>query len=130
MIAFVLSPVTGSGLIPELLSGSTEPVLPPNAPQSSLGTANYSQRPVAILTGGGYSDEAVKEMMDAVMKASQTKENTLVDVPWLRPEKRYLTGGPPGPEAGPKIAERMKEAIRILEEESRLQSKPGQVVWY
>lgn len=67
--------------IPLLLSGSK-----PVDTSSNLGSRNYETRPVAVVVGGGFSDEAFATMKDACgdMKAV-----------WLRPDLADESQMPP-----------------------------------
>jgi hypothetical protein len=67
--------------IPLLLSGSK-----PSDTSSNLGSRNYGTRPVAVVVGGGFSDEAFAAMKGACgdMKAV-----------WLRPDLNDAVQMPP-----------------------------------
>ncbi|KAF2867544.1 hypothetical protein BDV95DRAFT_582356 [Massariosphaeria phaeospora] len=115
VIHFVLTPEGGKAQIPTILSGQKDVTT-----DSTLGTKNYEQTPVAILIGAGYDDQALDEMRAAAKDAKA--------VPWLRPD--VTKPAPPlGPEYGKALVARIKETIKDLSEQGKLENN-GDVVWY
>lgn len=112
---FVLTADGGKAQIPAILRGDKD--VPTD---SSLGSRNFEKTPVAILLGAGYDDEAVENMREA---AKGTK-----NVPWLRPD--VTKPAPPlGPEYGKALVARIKDTIRNLADQGKLEDN-GAVVWY
>lgn len=109
VIHVILSPAEGTSIIPALLRGET----PPTSDSTNIGTQDYTNKAVAVVTGGGYDDAAVSEMREACKGAST--------VPWLRPDLSKPTP-PLGPEYGKHMVERVKTCLRKLAEEEKMQS--------
>ena len=87
---------------------------------STLGTKNYEHTPVAILMGAGYDDQAIDEMRAA---AKDSKA-----VPWLRPDTTK-PAPPLGPEYGKAMVARIKETMKDLSAQGKLENN-GDIVWY
>ncbi|KAL9113247.1 MAG: hypothetical protein Q9227_002582 [Pyrenula ochraceoflavens] len=119
VIHFVLNASAGAKQIPLLLKDQQNDV----PSDSSLGSKNYAKVPVAVLLGGGYEDDQIKEMMDATNAVEGAKK-----VPWLRPDLTKPTP-PLGPEYGKALVRRIKETLRdILAREVDMEE--ARVVWY
>lgn len=76
---------------------------------SNVGSGNYSNIPVAVVTGGGYDDESFDLMRSAC-------KNTKI-VPWLRPDKSKLKDSPPLDDIeafGKNTAVRVRETLQEL----------------
>ncbi|KAJ6068157.1 uncharacterized protein N7446_005194 [Penicillium canescens] len=71
---FVMSVEDGIRNLPLILSGST-----PVNDKSSLGSKNYSALPKAVILGGGYDDEAITQLREAVTSSPGT-----IKIPWLK----------------------------------------------
>jgi hypothetical protein len=78
----------------------------PKPDPDNVGTKNYSSKALAVVTGGGYDDEAFETMR----KACEGKSS----VPWLRPDLS-VARPPIGPQYGGQIAERAKQCLEGLE---------------
>ncbi|KAH6620021.1 hypothetical protein C7974DRAFT_415261 [Boeremia exigua] len=115
VVQFVQSIEIGKQQIPALLRGES-----PGPSGSILGTKNFEKSPVAVLLGAAFDDQGVKELREA---AAGTKE-----VPWLRPDTSK-PAPPLGPEYGKAMAARIKETIKTLESEGKLEGN-GTVVWF
>lgn len=114
VIHFVMHPETGAEQITAIFSGE----YPPSS-DSSLGTHDYSKKPVAVILGAGYDDAATEIMM----KASAG----IHPIPWLRPD--LSNGAPPrGPEYGKAMVERIKKLLPRLEMEGVMNEE--RVFWY
>lgn len=114
VVHLILTPEAGKSQIPLLLKGEKE--VPSD---SELGSKNYEQPPVAVLLGAGYDDEAIEQMREA---AKGTK-----NVPWLRPDTTK-PAPPLGPEYGKALVARIKETIKELGEQGKMDEDA--VVWY
>ncbi|KAF2181768.1 hypothetical protein K469DRAFT_791471 [Zopfia rhizophila CBS 207.26] len=103
VIHIILTPTAGAADIPSILSGNAPPDHAAN-----LGSQNYANPPVAVVTGGGYDDEAFNSMKDACRNVKA--------VPWVRPDKSKLKAMPPlGDEAfGKHTAECVKATLNQL----------------
>lgn len=99
VIHVILSAETGAAEIPSLLDGQTLPA------SENVGSQNYSKKPVAVVTGGGYDDAKFKLMKDACDGKSS--------VSWLRPDMEYPMP-PLGLQYGAIMVERVKKGIREL----------------
>jgi hypothetical protein len=115
VIHLILTPDAGCAQIPLLLSGKEAPS------DSSLGSKDYSQPPVAVFLGAGYDDDGVAEMMKAASGDEMKK------VPWLRPDTTK-PAPPLGPGYGEALVQRIKDTMVELESEGKMNS--GEVVWY
>lgn len=113
MIHFVLTPEGGKSQITAIFEGET-----PSA-DSELGSKDYAKKPVAVILGGGYDDEATRVMMDAA--------KGLHPVPWLRPDSSK-PAPPLGPEYGKALVQRLKVVLAGLERERKMGEE--KVVWY
>ena len=113
VVHLILTPEAGKVQIPALLKGEKE--VPSD---SELGSKNYEKAPVAVLLGAGYDDKAIEELRKA-------SEGT--NVPWLRPDTTK-PAPPLGPEYGKALVARIKETIKTLTEEKKMEEDA--VVWY
>jgi len=75
VIHVILTPEAGAAEIPLLLDGKSLPK------SENVGSQNYSKKPIAVITGGGYDDAKFKIMKDACEGKGS--------VPWLRPDMSY-----------------------------------------
>ncbi|KAE9371721.1 hypothetical protein N431DRAFT_484199 [Stipitochalara longipes BDJ] len=105
VIHVILSAEAGAAEIPLLLEGQSLP------PSENVGSQNYSKKPVAIITGGGYDDARFKLMKDACEGKGS--------VSWLRPDMGYPMP-PLGPQYGATMVERVRKGIRELVNSGRL----------
>lgn len=71
VIHIITTPQAGAAEIPLLLAGKTP------AAFENFGSGNYSKRPVAVATGGGYDEEGFKLMRGACNSDPNAKI-----VPW------------------------------------------------
>jgi len=105
VIHVILSAEAGAAEIPLLLEGNSLPA------SENVGSQNYSRKPVAVVTGGGYDDARFKMMKDACEGKGS--------VSWLRPDMGY-----PMPALGPQYSaimiERVKKGIKELVESGKL----------
>lgn len=75
---------------------------------------------MAILLGAAFNNRDIEELREA---AKGTK-----DVPWLRPD--VSKPSPPlGPEYGKAMVGRIKETVKALERDGKLEGN-GDVVWF
>lgn len=113
VIHFVMSREGGKAQIPAIFKNETP------ATDSELGSKVYTQKPVAVILGGGYDDEDVRVMMEAA--------KGLHPVPWLRPDQSK-----PAPPLGPGYGEALVERIKVLMVELEREGKMGveEVVWF
>jgi hypothetical protein len=86
---------------------------------TELGSRNYTQLPVAVITGAGYDDQAIADMRAAAAGAKP--------VPWLRPDTTK-PAPPLGPEYGKALVARIKETVAELTAQGKLDEDA--VVWY
>jgi hypothetical protein len=105
VIHVILSAEAGAAEIPLLLAGQSLPA------SDNVGTQNYSKKPVAVVTGGGYYDERFKLMKDACEGKG--------GVSWLRPDMGYPMP-PLGPQYGAIMVERVKKEIKELVDSGKL----------
>ncbi|KAH8697111.1 hypothetical protein BGW36DRAFT_427084 [Talaromyces proteolyticus] len=112
-IHIMMSVESGINEIPSLLQGYR-----PSANDSeNLGSQRYGQKPVAIVTGGGYSDDDFAKMRKAC--------EGLSSVPWLRHDLSNSfdpSNARPklGLEYGKQIAERVKNCLKELAESGKM----------
>lgn len=106
MIHFVMSVEEGVRDLPLILSGST-----PVNEGSGLGSKRYSRFPKAVVLGGGYDDEAITRLREAVAVSPGT-----IKVPWLKADPNKTKAGPtPGTdEYCRSAASRMKHTLGTL----------------
>lgn len=109
-----MTPEAGAVQIPAIFRGEPSPPA-----ESQLGSKDYSQKPVAVILGGAYTDADTEAMMTAAAG--------IHPVPWLRPD-RGKPAPPLGPEYGKALVARIKTLLSELEKEDRM--KEEQVVWY
>lgn len=105
MIHVILSAEAGATEIPLLLEGQSLPA------SKNVGSQNYSKKPVAVVTGGGYDDAKFKSMKDACVGKGS--------VSWLRPDMEYPMP-PLGPQYGAIMVERVKKEIKELVNSGKL----------
>lgn len=86
---------------------------------SALGSKDYSQKPIAVILGGAFTDEDAAEMMKATAH--------LHPIPWLRPDTSKPTP-PLGPAYGKAMVDRIKERIPQLEKDGEMAQ--GKQFWY
>lgn len=101
----ILSPEAGAAEIPLLLEGKSLPA------SDNVGSRNYSKKPVAVITGGGYDDTKFKLMKDACEGKGS--------VSWLRPDMGYPMP-PLGPQYGAIMVERVKKGAKELVDGGKL----------
>jgi len=89
----------------------------PSSQQSNLGSQDFSQVPRAVLLGGGYDDAAIEELRKTAMETPGRRK-----VPWLKADQQKTAAGsqPGTKEYVESIATRIKEALRLLEAEGKL----------
>lgn len=86
---------------------------PPTIPSGSgpnLGSQNYAKRPIAVVTGGGFDDEAFEAMRKACADVT-------ADIPWGKPDVAKMREMPNYGNMdafGGRIVERMKENLGKL----------------
>lgn len=122
MIHFVMSVEDGIRNLPLILSGST-----PVNDKSSLGSKDYSALPKAVILGGGYDDEAITRLRDAITSSPGT-----VKIPWLKADPDKTTAGPtPGSEEYCRAAaSRIKETLGTLLEKGDLESGDDETFYW
>lgn len=113
VIHFVMSPEGGKEQITAIFRGETP------SSDSELGSKDYSQKPVAVILGGGYDDEGTAVMMEAA--------KGIHPVPWLRPDTSK-PAPPLGPEYGKALVARIKNLLAEMEKDGKM--KEEKVVWY
>jgi hypothetical protein len=114
VIQFIMTPESGKEQIPAIFRGEA-----PASSDSELGSKDYSQKPVAVILGGGYDDAGTELMMEAA--------KGIHPVPWLRPDLS-IPAPPLGPEYGKALVARIKEKLATMEKEGKLNEE--KVVWY
>ncbi|KAJ0108254.1 hypothetical protein J7T55_000220 [Diaporthe amygdali] len=114
VIHFVMTPESGKEEIPAIFRGEI-----PLSADSKLGSKDYSQKPVAVILGGGYDDAATEVMMEA--------SKGIHPIPWLRPDLG-IPAPPLGPEYGNALVARIKEKLAAMEKEGTM--KEEKVIWY
>ena len=67
VVHLVLSRSAGCAQIPLILAGKPAPS------DTELGSKIYTTRPIAVLTGAGYDEAAVEDMMKATAEQKDTK---------------------------------------------------------
>lgn len=113
VIHIILSPAAGVSDIPAILQGQS-----PSSTEENIGTQNYSNLPIAVVTGGGYDDRLFKEMYDAAKGKGKA-------VHWLRPDLSVQTP-PLGPDYGKHMVGRVKACLERLEGEGKLGEEKGE----
>ncbi|KAI9934815.1 hypothetical protein MW887_000432 [Aspergillus wentii] len=108
--------------LPLILSGST-----PVNEESSLGSKNYSALPKAVVLGGGYDDDALTRLREAVARSPET-----VRIPWLKADLEKTKGGPtPGSEEYCRAAaSRIKHTLRTVLEERNFKSGWDEMIYW
>jgi hypothetical protein len=101
----ILSAEAGAAEIPILLEGESLPT------SDNVGSQNYSKKPAAVVTGGGYDDARFKLMRNAC----EGKRS----VSWLGPDIGYPMP-PLGPQYGAIMVERVKKGIKELVDSGKL----------
>ena len=98
--------------IPAILRGQT-----PSSPSSTLGSGDYSRRPVAVILGGGYTD--VFDQVHEGVEAAFSPEGRSSGVAWLRfdPDKPMP---PLGPEYAAQALRRLRDTLAGLVEGGKL----------
>ena len=99
----------GQAELPALLSGGPPPA---DSGFANHGTGNYTRAPVAVLTGGGWDDEAF-----AALRASCLGVST---VPWLRPDMTNMSVPFSDPGYVTHLTGRAKECLKKLAEGGQL----------
>jgi hypothetical protein len=99
----------------------------PKYEESSLGSKIYSRPPKAVIFGGGYDDEAIKKLRQAVASSQG-----VIKVPWLKADLKKTESGPtPGTEAYcASAAARMKESLKILETMGKMNGSEGEIFFW
>ncbi|ORY16119.1 hypothetical protein BCR34DRAFT_584577 [Clohesyomyces aquaticus] len=117
-IHIITSVEQGTTDIPLLLTGKT----PPNHAGNG-GTKKYASVPVAIITGGGYDDEAFDTLKAA---CKDVKE-----VPWFRPDMSRMSEMPSTVEDYARaVSERCKIALKALLEGGKGKHEGREGVYY
>lgn len=102
-----MTPEEGAAQIPAIFRGEQEVEA-----HSALGSHDYSQKPAAVILGGGYDDAGIETML----KASAG----IHPIPWLRPDLT-LPAPPFGtPDYGKALVQRIKVRLAQLEQEGQL----------
>lgn len=114
VIHFVLTPEAGAVQIPAIFRGDQSP-----PSDSELGSKDYSEKPVAVILGGAYTDADTEAMMKAAAG--------IHPVPWLRPDTSK-PAPPLGPEYGKALTARIKVLVSELEKDGKM--KEEKVFWY
>ncbi|KAJ6010144.1 hypothetical protein N7499_004453 [Penicillium canescens] len=119
---FVMSVEDGIRNLPLILSGST-----PVNDKSSLGSKNYSALPKAVILGGGYDDEAITQLREAVTSSPGT-----IKIPWLKADPEKTKVGPtPGSEKYCRAAaSRMKHILGTILEKGDLKSRDDETFYW
>lgn len=104
VIHFIQSADTGVYDIAAILKG-----IPPGP--TELGTRDYTTRPIAIILGAAFDDGGAEKMMNSA--------EGLKPLPWLRPDLSKPTP-PIGPDYGKAIVLRIKETLKRLEDDGKL----------
>lgn len=110
--------------IPAILNGQM-----PSNPNSTLGTGNISDRPVAVILGGGF-DDAFDMVYNEVERALGPSGS---GVPWLRNDTNKPGPGDLGPGYGTVAAQRMKQVLgelRVERQSGLIRTGPTGVYWY
>lgn len=105
------------------LSAALQGKLPDN-PASSLGSAQFSTPPKAVVLGGAYEADVAKSL-----RATVNGVSGVPDVPWLIFDKERPSP-PLGPEYGKHVVGRVKEAILEMEKERKLGDGNGDIYKY
>jgi hypothetical protein len=108
VVHIITNPAVGCIEIPLLLSGQ-----PLTNPSSNPGSGNYSKPPVAVVAGGGYSDEEFNQIRDACKDVAGLKI-----VPWVRADLSKMSEMPPREDLsayGRATAVRVKKRLQELE---------------
>lgn len=120
MIHLILNTKSGCEQIPLVLSGKSA------SSDSTLGSQDYTNLPVAVVSGAAYSAEDVA----AMMKASETADGA-TSVPWLRAgEDKQKDMPPPGPAYGKAIVARVKQTLNEITNGQGQLTRKGEVVFY
>lgn len=106
VIHFVMSVDAAKAQIKAIFEGDQSP-----PSHSDLGSKVYSQKPIAVILGGGFTDEDAADIMKATADIHH--------VPWLRPDQSK-PAPPLGPEYGKAMVVRVKERIAQLEQEGSM----------
>ncbi|KAJ6136881.1 hypothetical protein N7497_012133 [Penicillium chrysogenum] len=122
VIHFITSVEDGTTNLPLILSGNS-----PKREESSLGSKIYSQPPKAVIFGGGYDDEAIEKLRQAVAGSQR-----VLQVPWLKADlKKSESGPPPGTEAYcTSAAARMRESLKTLEITGRMNGNEDEIFFW
>jgi hypothetical protein len=102
--------------LPLILQGSAPPTQ-----TSTIGSGNIASIARAVVLGGAYEDETIRE---SCVKVSGAR-----NVPWLKQDKTKPTP-PLGPSYGEAMVQRVREAIHQLEKEGKLDGNDGGVYFY
>lgn len=108
------TPDAGAVQIPAIFRGDQSPLS-----DSALGSKNYSQKPVAVILGGAYTDADTEVMMKAAAG--------IHPVPWLRPDASKPTP-PLGPEYGKALVARLKVMLEELDRGGNMGTEA--MFWY
>lgn len=120
-MAYILSREACIAEIPSILNGK-----PPPDPSSTIGTGNLSDRPVAIVVGGGFT-EGFDNLRDAVEDACGPLGSGLI---WLKNDAGKPGLGVLGARYPEAVAERVKDVLGGLMEEGKVQHVEGSVHLY
>jgi hypothetical protein len=115
VIHFILTPEAGAAQIPAIFKGEQQVET-----TSALGSHDYSQKPVAVILGGGYDDAGTEVMMKAAAG--------IHPVPWLRPDLSKPAPPVGTPEYGQALVQRIKLLLAQLEQEGKMREE--KVVYY
>ena len=82
-----------------------------------MGSKDFSRLPEAVILGGGYDDQAIAELRQAVSMSEGTAK-----VPWLKADPKKTEHGPvPGTDDyAISAALRVKEAMKTIQATKRL----------
>lgn len=113
--------------VPQIISGSPPPA---SSLHTQVGSNDFTVFPRAVITGGGYSDEAFQTLYQACEKACGGQEN--LPVPFFRvdnalTDKLEAEGKGPtrgSPEYSKFIAQRLKDKLREAGVGAGVQERP------
>jgi hypothetical protein len=119
VVHFILDEAASLVEIPYVVKGQKPPTQ-----SSSIGSGDYaSKKPLAVVAGGGYDSkfaaaivEAIKDYPVLVFEVDESKQK---DMPPLF-----------GPDYGPRMVERVKEALLRARDEGRLGDGKGGILLY
>jgi hypothetical protein len=107
VIHFITTPEAGATQIPAIFKGELEVET-----NSALGSHDYSDKPVAVILGGGYDDAGTEVMMKAAAG--------IHPIPWLRPDLTKPAPPVGTPDYGKALVERIKTLLAQLEQDGKM----------